>query len=115
MLLSHWLSLIVPFASEKQKMTMNVAKQMSPLSGLHALGHMLFAHIRVIERHTTKLDYFFLFHSECLNGNQNEKSEEDKEAYNSINFYIQNTAERFFKHSYFFTGLFVMSTPNRWM
>lgn len=94
---------------------MNDAKQMTPLSGLHALAPMLLAFIRIIEWHIAYLSYFFLIHPECLNRNQNEKSEEDDEAYHSINFYIQNTAERFFKHSYFFTGLFVMSTPNRWM
>jgi hypothetical protein len=74
---------------------------------------MLFAFNRVFQWHVAYLVYFGFFHQECLNGNKNEKSEEDEEAYNGINFYIQYAAEGFFKHSYFFTGLFEMSTPKR--
>ena len=43
----------------------------------------------------------------------NIEGEEDEKAYNGIYFYIQYTADGFPNHSYFFTGLFEMSTPNR--
>ena len=74
---------------------------------------MLFAIHRVFQWHVAYLVNFFSFHPECLNGNKNEEGEEDEKANNGIYFYIQYTADGFPNHSYFFTGLFEMSTPNR--
>lgn len=76
---------------------------------------MLFAIHRVFQRHVAYLVYFVTFHPECLNGNKNEKCKEDEEAYDGINFNIQYAAEGFPDHCYFFTGLFEISTPNRWI
>lgn len=99
----------------RQKMTINDAEQMTfqfHIQGMLRQSIPIFL-ILIIQRHIAYYGYFIFIHFECSDSNKNEKDEKNEESYGRINFYIKNTAEGFFIHSYFFTGLFVISTPSR--
>jgi len=74
------------------------------LSGLLALSSLPVIQIRVFQWQIAKPIRFILFQPKSLNGNQDEKSEEDDERDQGINFNMNNILKCFSKHDLLLYG-----------